>query len=206
MFENASIELLLTQTLYLVALINPVSKISILSVFAHEESHKEVLKLTLHSTLVAGVILVVTMLAGDFILQRIFQVELYSLRLSGGIILLWVGFNALTKGIFFEVSAQARFSELSLVPMACPLIAGPATIAASMTLVSDVGKPISLVAMAIALGVNFLCMASSKHIGAVLKRYNVMGALIRITGLIVATIGVHMMLMGIMEWIHNIAI
>lgn len=192
---------LVTQTLYLIALMNPVSKISILTAFTMEEEYSEVIKVTIRSTLVAFGILLTVMVAGDFLLRSVFHVELYSLRLAGGLILLWVGFNALTKGVFFEVTTQSRFAELSMVPMACPMIAGPATIAASMSMVGDTGKAVSITAMIIALSVNLLFMISSKFIGAVLKRYNIMGALIRMTGLIVATIGVHMMLTGITQWI-----
>jgi multiple antibiotic resistance protein len=200
--ETDFITQVFTQSLYLIALMNPVSKISILTVFTLEEEYSEVVKVTIRSTLVAFGILLTVMVAGDFLLRSVFQVELYSLRLAGGLILLWVGFNALTKGVFFEVTTQSRFSELSMVPMACPMIAGPATIAASMSMVGDAGKTVSILAMIIALFVNLLFMVSSKVIGSVLKRYNIMGALIRITGLIVATIGVHMMLTGITQWIN----
>ncbi|MDZ4200281.1 MAG: MarC family protein, partial [Kiritimatiellia bacterium] len=52
----------------------------------------------------------------------------------------------------------------------------------------------------LALLINFGIMRVSKQLGAILSRFNVLGALIRITGLIVMTIGVQMVLTGIRDW------
>ena len=191
---------ILTHSLYLLAMINPISKICILSVFSSDVERREMRHVVVTSTAVALGILLVVMLAGDFILREVFRVELYSLRVAGGAVLFWVGFKALTKGVFFEVGAQERFRDLSIVPLASPMIAGPATIAASLSLAAEAGLAAAVAAMAIAVGVNMLLMLASRRIGAALTRYNVMGALIRITGLIVTAIAVQMALKGLAEW------
>ncbi|MFA6716039.1 MAG: MarC family protein [Victivallales bacterium] len=189
-------------SLYLLALINPISKICILSVFSKEaDSKKEFNKIVMHSTLIALMILSMVMLFGEFLFHSFLRVELYSLKIAGGSILFCVGFKALSKGIFFEQNAQTRLSEISIVPLASPMIAGPATIAAALPMTVINGFTISFSAVTIAIFVNMVFMLLARPIGNVLVRFNIMGALIRITGLIVATIGVQMVLSGIAAWL-----
>ena len=192
---------ILVNALYLLALINPVSKISVLSVFSPDVPVKELNRAALKSSAVAACILLGSMLFGDVILRRIFQVDLYSLRVAGGIVLFWVGFGALTKGVFFEEGTHARFSDISIVPLACPMIAGPATITASLALAIREGAAPATASMVLALGANLALMLAAKPLGALLSRFNVLGALIRITGLIVITMGVQMVLAGVSQWL-----
>ena len=117
---------LVVNTLYLLALINPVSKISILSVFTEKAERKDISSISFRSTVAALLILLLSMFAGRLVFNKIFQVDFYSLKITGGIVLFWVGFGALRKGVFFEQMVHEQFSDVSLVPLACPMIAGPA--------------------------------------------------------------------------------
>jgi multiple antibiotic resistance protein len=192
---------LLTDSLYLLALINPISKIAILSVFTAKEDQHVVPRAALTSTAVAAGILLAVILTGDFIFRTVFHVELYSVRIAGGAVLFWVGFHALAKGVFFEADTHKRhFTELSIVPLASPMIAGPGTIAAALGLALQHGILATSTAMLVALGANLLLMLAAQPIGDVLRRHNIMGALIRITGLVVAAIAVQMVLDGMREW------
>jgi multiple antibiotic resistance protein len=194
-------------SLYLLALINPISKICILSVFSKDlESKDEMRKIVTKSTFIALLILTMVMLGGEFLFYSFLRVELYSLRVAGGCILFWVGFKALSKGVFFETGSQTRLSEISIVPLASPMIAGPATIAAALPMAVSKGFTISFAAVFIAIIVNMVFMLLAKPIGSILVRFNIMGALIRITGLIVATIGVQMVLSGISTWLSTVKI
>jgi len=195
------IKKILIDAIYLLALINPVSKISILSVFSSEEDDKEIIPVAAQSSLIALCILLLIMIFGNFILSQIFHVELYSLNIAGGIVLFWVGFSALTKGVFFEHGTKAHFRDISIVPLASPMIAGPATITASLTLSVQNGLFLSSIAMTIAIAINMGLMFISRPIGNFLSKFNILGALIRITGLIVITIGVQMVFNGLSSWI-----
>ena len=70
------------------------------------------------------------------------------------------------------------------------MIAGPATITACITLQAKSGLLLPAMSLVIALAINYLIMQLSGTISAVLTRFNILGALIRITGLIVMTIGI----------------
>lgn len=190
-------------SLYILALLNPVSKISVLSTVSLAEETEELRSICVKSTVIAAVILVLTMTFGDFILRRVFHIELHSLQIAGGFVLLWVGFKALQRGVFFERDVPSRFADIAIVPLACPMIAGPATITASLALGAHKGLLPAICSALIALSINLVVMSLSKAIAAMLARFNVLGALIRITGLIVMTMGVQMSLDGFTHWIEE---
>lgn len=196
-----TMETVMINALYLLAVINPISKVSILTGLMSEERDPRFIALATKSSYVAALILFGAMVVGDLLLRSIFRVDLYSLRLAGGVVVFWVGLNALRRGIFFENEAHAGIDDMALVPLACPMIAGPATIAACIGLRVQHGVFMATLAMALALAMNHVIMLFSPHIGRVLKRSNILGALIRITGLIVMTIGTQMALDGIAAWL-----
>ncbi len=197
--------LILVDALYLLALINPVSKISILSTNSYGAKTKDLTSVVWRSSLVAFLLLVVIMIFGDFVLQRVFHVELYSLYVSGGVVLLWVGFTALRRGVFFEQQTRVAFADLAIVPLSCPMIAGPATIAACVALTAHRGVASPMVSLMLAIAVNAAFMMLSKSIARLLTRFNVMGAIIRITGLVVMTVGVQMIFNGLHAWANALA-
>lgn len=194
---------ILVSSLYLLAMINPVSKISVLAIHSNTASHRDITHLVLNSSLVAAAILLLVMLFGEFVFHQIFHIEIYSVRVAGGIVLLWAGFNALHKGVFFEQTTQQNFRDLAMVPLACPMIAGPATIVASASLATQIGMAPAVIAMLLAVAVNGLIMYFSDIISNILKRFNLLGAIIRITGLVVMAIGTQMILGGLSAWIDG---
>jgi multiple antibiotic resistance protein len=158
-------------------------------------------KISLRASVIAGVILILLAWAGTPLLKHVFHVDIYSLQIVGGLILLYRGFLALNHGLFFESDLNQRLEDASIVPLASPMIAGPATITAAVSFPGRYGMTNTLLAIACAVFINFLVMIGTRFFAAHLKRYNLMGALIRITGLIVATIGVQMMLDGLLQYI-----
>ncbi|MFC1467189.1 MarC family protein [Verrucomicrobiota bacterium] len=188
-------------TLYLLALINPISKVSILSVLSTDQRREEFRAVTAKSSLVALGVLLCSMIFGSFVLRSIFHVEIHSLRLAGGVILCWVGFNALRRGIFFEQEVKNSFEDIALVPLACPMIAGPATIAACIAIRAKNGLLSPALSVLLAIGINYCIMRLSRQISSLLLQFNILGALVRLTGLIVMTIGTQMALDGLSAWL-----
>jgi len=192
----------LESTLYFLALINPASKIFLLSTMQPQYTFKELWAVSLRSSLVAFLILLILSASGTYLLVRVFHVEIYSLNVAGGIILFLIGLSAVTRGRFFEETAFSKVSEISIVPLASPLIAGPGTITASIYFASAHGFSITMVCVSLALLINFLIMLSSLHIGHWLERVNATGPLVRITGLIVCAVATQMVFSGVEEWVR----
>jgi multiple antibiotic resistance protein len=196
--------LILTLTLYLLALINPLSKVFFLATSFGEANAKEIQKISIQSSVIALIILLSFGFAGNFILHQIFHAELYAFRTVGGLVLIASGFKALTKGVFFEAAHSHQMMEMSIVPLASPLIAGPATITGVVSFAAENGFPATAVSAAIAVSVNLLFMLLSKPINSLFKHFNLTGALVRVTGLIVAVMAMQMIFNGIGEWISKV--
>jgi multiple antibiotic resistance protein len=191
-------------SLFLLALINPVSKIAVISALSETASFREIRAIAIRSTIAAFLMLVAFAVAGNFILKDVFRVELYAFQIVGGFVAFFYGFMALRQGVFFEVDANQSVLDLSIVPIASPLIAGPATITGVISLSAQSSILVVLPALAAALFVNLAFMLVTRFIAKTLHRFNVLGALIRIIGLFVASIGVNMILTGLRSYIATI--
>lgn len=199
MFEN-----IINTALYMIVLINPISKISILSSIAPETTSNELRVVSLKSSVAALGILWLFALMGNFILNNIFHVNINSFQIAGGIVLASIGFNAMKKGLFFETPEHQKVMDLSMVPLASPMIAGPSTITASVSFALDCGIAVTCISLFLAVTLNLILMLLSNPIGRFLNKFHIMGPLIRITGLIVLTIGIQMILQGATGWYTKI--
>jgi multiple antibiotic resistance protein len=193
---------LLQNTLYLLVLMNPISKIFILSVLAEEFPREAMRKLILKSSLFALGILLALGVGGNLVLEQIFHVQMYSLKTAAGVILFFVGYNALSKGVFFEVDEKRKHEDVSLVPLASPMIAGPATITAAISLNTEYSHMLASSCITLAILGNLLVMLLYRRVSSFMVRYQLMGALVRITGLIITAISVEMVFSGIDDWQH----
>lgn len=191
-------------TLALIALINPISKIFIISTLDRKTTGPEVRHIIVRSSVVALLILLSFIFLGNMLLTGFFHIQIYSFKIAGGLVLAFRGFEALNKGLFFEVKYNQKLEDLSIVPLASPMIAGPATITAAVSFPSKYGITVTAVSVTMAVVTNLFIMLVTPFISETLTRHNIMGALIRITGLIVATIGIQMALDGFSDYMHVI--
>ncbi|HOT44356.1 MAG TPA: MarC family protein [Spirochaetota bacterium] len=197
----ADLKTILDCVLTFIALINPISKIFLLSTLSEKTTGADIRRIAVKSTVIAAVILLSFVFIGNFILTSIFHVQIYSFKIVGGLVLFFRGFEALNKGLFFELNEKQKLEEMSIVPLASPMIAGPATIAASVSFPATYGAATTSLSVLAAVAVNLSVMLASRYISRFLDRHHIMGALIRITGLIVATIGIQMVLDGIGDYL-----
>ncbi len=114
------------------------------------------------------------------------------------------GLSGLLKGFFMKVD-DIKIADLTTVPIAIPMIAGPATITVAVTFPVQYSRFVTIVAILLALAVNLFFMLKARRIGSFLIKYNFMNPLIRIIGLIVATIGLQMVFDGITLFIKTLA-
>jgi multiple antibiotic resistance protein len=191
-------------TLALIALINPISKIFLITTLKESTNTSGLNNIIVRSSIIALVILLIFTFIGNFLLVKFFNIQIYSLKIAGGIVLVFRGFEALNKGVFFELSHNQKLEDLSIVPLASPMIAGPATITAAVSFPAKYGLTVTALSILAAVAVNLFIMLISPRIAGALSKHNIMGALIRITGLIAATIGVQMILDGLGEYISRI--
>lgn len=93
-------------------------------------------------------------------------------------------------------------TDVSLVPLAAPLIAGPGMIAAVIAGTVQYGIGAEAAALSIAIGINFLLMMFAQGINRILTRTHLLGPLIRLTGLVIAVTAMQMIISGLKVCCH----
>jgi multiple antibiotic resistance protein len=185
----------------LLALINPVQKIFLINSLQERLSDKELRYISIKSSITAFVILILFLFLGNVIFTYVFRIQLYSFRVTCGMVLLYSGWVALQHGVLINIGKDVRIQDISSVPIAIPMIAGPGTITATVTFPAQYGALVTVLAVFAALAVNLVIMLYAKNIGRVMIKLNIMSPFIRIIGLIIATIGIQMIFDGGIEFL-----
>jgi len=185
----------------LLALINPIQKIFLINSLQERLSDKELRYISIKSSITAFVILILFLFLGNVIFSYVFRIQLYSFRVTCGMVLLYSGWVALQQGVLINIGKDVRIQDISSVPIAIPMIAGPGTITATVTFPAQYGALVTVLAVFAALAVNLIIMLYAKNIGRVMIKLNIMSPFIRIIGLIIATIGIQMIFDGGVEFL-----
>lgn len=146
-------------------------------------------------------------IGGGFLFDLL-GVSLAAFKIAGGLLLLYTAADMLqskqpgTRTSTEEMDAAARRSDIAIVPLAMPLLAGPGAIATAMVLSSQASStwgriPVVVAILAIA-GVTFLFLRAAPFIDRVLGQSG-QSILERVMGLLLATIAVQFIVDGIGE-------
>ena len=187
---------ILSSALLMLIMIDPSDKILLVS-FLREDFHIEDIKaLIVRANLIGFLLLASFAIAGQIILQEVFHININALKVAGGFVLFKIGLEALEGGGMFTLKRERDILALAAVPVAMPLIAGPAAITAVITLTAEYGYLVSLSATAIAIAVVALSMFVALYM---MKSVNktFLSVTIRIIGLFIMAIGAQMMVEGV---------
>lgn len=157
---------------------------------------------------VAGVVLAI--LVGAALVGRellgLLGINLDAFSVVGGLVIAGMGFEMLYGGVPSKAQGGKTQEEGPdddsglILPLATPLIAGPGAIVTIITISSIQDKPDALLAALIgALAVALLAFVSFKWFGGAISRLSpkATALLVRIGGLLLATIGTQMLLGGL---------
>lgn len=187
-----------------VALVNPIQKVFVVTSIQKQFGEEATKSISIRASFTALGILLFFLLVGRIVLSYVFHIELYAFQLTCGAVLFYNGITGLQKGFFFKLDHSMSIKDITAVPIAIPMIAGPATITAAVTFPAEYGPIITVIAIIAALGVNLFFMVHAGVIGKVLTRHNLMNPLVRIFGLIVATIGVQMIFNAVKSFVDTL--
>ncbi len=164
-----------------------------LSLVSHK-SQKERRQLAWQAAGVSLVIIATFAFFGRFILSYL-DVSIQALQAAGGLLLLLISLELLT-GRGANDDDESKNSNVALVPLGTPLLAGPGAIVATMIFVQQIHDPahaIGLVAAVIAVHlVIAITLVSSTTILRIIKEAGVT-LVARIAGLLLAAIAVQML-------------
>jgi multiple antibiotic resistance protein len=195
---------LLSAALLLYIMIDPTDKILLLGLLREDYRLKDLFRFTLRANALGFIILATFAIAGQIILQYIFHIDINALKLAGGIILFKIGAEALEGGISFTRHEEEDLMSLATVPVAMPLIAGPAAITTVITLAVKDGPLFALLTTFIAvLAVAFTMLLALRFTEHVNKK--LLSTTVRLMGLFIMAIGAQMAVEGFAAIFSSIA-
>ncbi|MBX7494913.1 MarC family protein [Qipengyuania sp. 6B39] len=162
--------------------------------------------MAIRATLIAGVILLVFALFGQDLLGAL-HIELDSFRIAGGLMLFWIAFE-----MVFEKRTQRReeraeklaatpeVEDVSVFPMAMPMLAGPGAIAAIMLLMNEAtGLEQSLVVLGALGSVLLLTMLALIAAGPLMRLFGdrVEAVITRLLGVLLAALAAQYVIDGL---------
>jgi len=154
--------------------------------------------------LTAGTVLILFTLLGNFVLS-FFGISVPALQISGGLILLIIGFDMVrilpinAKISADEESEATRKEDISIIPLAIPMLSGPASMATVVVLGSNAQDTLDyaviISSIVITLGITYVVLRSANKI---LKAIGLTGLHIvtRIMGLLLCAIAVQLIING----------
>lgn len=161
--------------------------------------HRRQLQIILRELLIALVIMVLFNYLGDFLLNAL-QVTQYSVLISGGIILFLIALKMIFPVKEAELTPTGE-KEPFIVPLAIPLVAGPAVLAAIILYSGqETGEGSSILAIVMAWIVTTLILLSSTFLHKVMGRRGII-ACERLMGLVLTMIAIQMFLEGLGQFL-----
>lgn len=205
---------LLTQTVALFTIMNSISAGAIMLTLVPETiSHRELKTIALKNTKAVFVGMMVLFIIGVYVFQ-FFGISPMALRVFGGLILLLMGINMVQGGdkklnsSSGEREAAMIKEDISIVPLAIPIIIGPG-LATSLITIQMEAKDwtdylVTCLAIITVTILNYFFLANMNYVK---KRLGVNGikVLNRLMGLVVGSLAVQMIVLGLQELYHSYA-
>ncbi|MEQ8351281.1 MAG: MarC family protein [Leptospiraceae bacterium] len=145
----------LDQFLLMLVMINPFAQVLYLSELMNELSFKDFVRVHWRATLISVAIFLIFAFFGRTLLQHVFQVQLASLQVFGGIIMLFIAFRYISQGPGSNLLFRGDISEMA-PQISLPYMVGPGTIWISILLGEIYAPYISMLIIMAVLAVNFL--------------------------------------------------
>jgi multiple antibiotic resistance protein len=196
----------------LLIIVNPSSTLALFSAITSRYSKKERKRTAKSAAIYAAILLIIFAVAGSSILEYL-GIEIYSLRIAGGILLAFVGLDMVRRGEQFGESppSKEQKADYALVPLAMPSLSGPGAI--TVTIVSmrtltlenfwGIAILIAIAAILLTMVITYLIFMGSGLVIRVLGKKG-MDAFTRVMGLLTVAIAIQFALTGMTEWIATL--
>lgn len=195
----------LTTLVTVLVIMDPIGNVPIFLALTRFQDEARRRRSALVATIVAGIVILSFALGGRQLLDLI-GISLEALQVAGGLLLLLIGYELLNPTGSSALTSAAENTNVALVPLGTPLLAGPGAIAATMLAIADAdgaGATISVLgALVVALVVVYLGMRFASAVSHLL-RPSAIELMSRVLGLLVAAIGVQLLAEAIEVWVDQ---
>ena len=155
---------------------------------------------TLEAIAAAAAICVGFMFLGN-VLFRFLGIDQHDFKIAGGILLLVL---AVVDLVIPGKPAVDEAHSSGIVPLATPLIAGPATLTTVLVLVSNQGYAMTALSIGVNLGILLVAMLAATHFVRLVGE-DAMRALSKLVMILLAAIAVNFIRSGMMAVVHEAA-
>jgi multiple antibiotic resistance protein len=169
-------------------------------------------RMALRASLIAGIIILLFGLFGRALLEHL-GISLSSFRIAGGILLFLIALDMVfarpsgSKETAEEEQEAQERQDISVFPLAIPLIAGPGTLASIMILAGDAhGSPLLLTAVFLVTGVVLLlCYLALRLSGQIARVIGLTGVHVvtRVLGVLLGALAVQYVADGVLELLRG---
>ena len=191
------------------ATISPISVSAMFAALTVTSDARTRRAMAIRGTFIAACILMCFALLGEYLLTGL-GISLAALRISGGILLLLIGidkvFARASNGASTtrEEQEEAKIKDdISVFPLATPLLAGPGTMGATILLMSDVKDSVShqLIVVGAIMAILLITLAALLSASKLQKLLGVTGMHVvgRVMGVLLAALAVQFILDGIRQ-------
>ena len=188
----------------LLTIVNPFSITSLFLSITQGDSAEKKRIMAKRASVTAAAVLIVFALVGDFILS-IFSVTLDAFRIAGGLLIVNIGVRMIS-GTREQLRSEKEKKEakekddVSIIPLAVPLLAGPGAMTTAIALMSEAGTIIRvgmlMLAIIIVCFISYFVLIKADLVNRFLGETG--GKVVeRVLGLIVMVVGVQFIINGI---------
>lgn len=181
------------------AIMNPIANTAIFYSLTGDKDKNEQRKIARKALVITFFIILTFAILGKSIFH-LFGITLPALRITGGILVFLIGYHMLQgANSKLHTIKESADTDITVSPLAVPLLAGPGTIATAMNYSAAGGAMeimLTIFAFSVLCLITFFCFIFSSKILSVLGESGV-GIVTRLMGLILAVIGVQMLIEGL---------
>jgi multiple antibiotic resistance protein len=190
---------LLAMTFSLFLLMDAVGNIPLFIAILRGIPQKRQLQIIFRELLIALFIMVVFHFVGDALLSAL-QIQQYAVLVAGGIILFLLSLKMIFPSSNESETLSGKDKEPFIVPLAIPLVAGPAVLAAIILYSGQQPSTyITITAIVLAWAISTAILLSSAFLSKMLGQRGIL-ATERLMGLILTMMSVQMFLQGISQF------
>lgn len=179
------------------AIMNPIANTAVFTSLCDQLTSEEQRRTAFRSTFIAFIIVSIFALLGQSLFE-LFGISITAFRLAGGILIFMIGYHMLNgKESDLHAASTPVHSDVSVSPLAVPILAGPGTIATAMnySMGSWEEALITITAFALISLLTLICFIFSTRILRVLGA-DALSIITRLMGLILCVIGTQMFIDG----------
>ena len=193
------IELFLQHSITFFAIINPIGASAVmLSILEKDVTPAEIKEIAYKSTLTILIAFLAVLIGGVFILE-VFGIDIHSIKVIGGIILIIMSVQMIQGKKEDNTFKDKKNTDMSIIPIAIPILFGPALFSTIIILKGDSEDIIDIVPIITAFILNAIAVYITLKNSMYIKKYlgeTGQNVITKNMGLIVGAIAVQFILSG----------